>query len=61
MTLAIVMVFLYLVKVKGQETGLSPLPSVAIGPVTGDGFQLPNSGTLLISSVLVSLIAFLLN
>uniref|UniRef100_A0A803MA51 Uncharacterized protein n=1 Tax=Chenopodium quinoa TaxID=63459 RepID=A0A803MA51_CHEQI len=57
MMLALVMVALYFVTVTGQETGLSPLPAA----VAGDGVTLPVSGTLMVSSVLISMIAFLLN
>lgn len=57
MMLAMVMVVFYFVAVKGQETGLSPLPAA----VAGDGITLPISGTLMVSSMLISIFAFLLN
>ncbi|KMT15399.1 hypothetical protein BVRB_3g061030 [Beta vulgaris subsp. vulgaris] len=59
MMLAIVVVVFYVVAVAGQDTGLSPLPPP--GAVAGDGFTLPISGTLIVSSVLISLIAVLFN
>ena len=55
MVLSTVMAVVSMVMVKGQETGtgLSPLPAAE----AVNGFVLPISGTLLMSSVVMSLIA----